>query len=56
MTILVTGGTGGLGSELQQLYPECLRPSRTDLDVTNNNQVIKYFNNIIKNNCFRYDY
>ena len=45
MTILVTGGTGGLGSELRLFYPECLSPTRTDLDITNNNQVIDYFNN-----------
>ena len=45
MTILVTGGTGSLGSELQNSYPECLSPSRDDLDITNNNQVIDYFNN-----------
>ena len=45
MTILVTGGSGGLGSELRLFYPECLSPTRTDLDITNNNQVIDYFNN-----------
>jgi dTDP-4-dehydrorhamnose reductase len=44
MNILVTGGSGSLGSELQHFYPGCLSPTRNDLDVTNKNQVINYFN------------
>ena len=45
MKILVTGGSGGLGSQLQNSYPGCLSPTRNDLDVTNKNQVIDYFDN-----------
>lgn len=32
--ILLTGGTGRLGSELRQLLPEIIAPSRQELDIT----------------------
>ena len=35
MTILVTGGSGSLGSELKKIFPECLSPSSNDLDIRN---------------------
>jgi dTDP-4-dehydrorhamnose reductase len=42
MTILVTGGSGSLGSELQKIFPECLSPSSNDLDITNKQNIENY--------------
>ena len=45
MVILITGGSGSLGSELQNILPESLSPAREDLDITNKKQVLNYFKN-----------
>ena len=45
MTILVTGGSGSLGSELQKIFPDCLSPSSKDLDITNKENIKNYFQN-----------
>ena len=45
MVILITGGSGSLGSELQNILPESLSPTREDLDITNKKQVLNYFKN-----------
>jgi dTDP-4-dehydrorhamnose reductase len=45
MTILITGGTGSLGSELQKIFPDCLCPKRNELDITNQEHVENYFKN-----------
>ena len=45
MVILITGGSGSLGSELQNILPESLSPAREDLDITNKEQVLNYFKN-----------
>ena len=42
MTILVTGGSGSLGSELQKIFPDCLSPSSDDLDITNKQNIENY--------------
>ena len=42
MTILVTGGSGSLGSELQKIFPDCLSPSSNDLDITNKENIENY--------------
>ena len=45
MTILITGGTGSLGSELQKIFPDGLCPKRNELDITNQEHVENYFKN-----------
>jgi dTDP-4-dehydrorhamnose reductase len=40
--ILVTGGSGLLGHELQKLIPEALFPPRDEFDVTNPEQIERY--------------
>jgi len=45
MTILITGGSGSLGSELQNIFPDSLCPTRNNLDITDKKQVIDYFKN-----------
>jgi len=45
MTILVTGGSGSLGSELQKIFPDCLSPSSKDLDITNKESIENYLKN-----------
>ena len=42
MTILVTGGSGSLGSELQKFFPDCLSPSSNDLDIRNKESIKNY--------------
>ena len=42
MTILVTGGSGSLGSELKKIFPECLSPSSNDLDIRNKQNIENY--------------
>ena len=43
MVVLITGGTGSLGIELQKVFPENISPSHKELDITNNGQVKKIF-------------
>jgi dTDP-4-dehydrorhamnose reductase len=45
MTVLITGGSGGLGEELVKLYPDSLAPSHTELDVSDSDKVFEYFRN-----------
>jgi dTDP-4-dehydrorhamnose reductase len=42
-TILITGGSGRLGSELRSLLPHLIAPSRQELDVTDDMQVNAVF-------------
>ncbi len=41
MATLITGGTGGLGSELVKLYPDSIHPSHTELDITDEAAVMQ---------------
>ena len=43
MVVLITGGTGSLGVELQKIFPENISPTHEELDVTNKEQVKKIF-------------
>jgi len=43
MVVLITGGTGSLGVELQKVFPENISPTHEELDVTNKEQVKKIF-------------
>jgi len=45
MNILLTGGNGSLGSELKKILPNCLSPTKRELDITNRNQVFDFFQN-----------
>ena len=40
MNILITGGSGRLGSELQTLLPAIIAPSSKELDITNEESII----------------
>src|SRR3989344_2362366 len=46
--ILITGGSGKLGSELKKIYSDILTPTRNEFDITKKDQVFDY----IKNNKF----
>jgi len=43
MVVLITGGTGSLGVELQKVFLENISPTHEELDVTNKEQVKKIF-------------
>jgi len=43
MVVLITGGTGSLGIELQKVFPGSISPTHEELDVTNKKQVKKIF-------------
>ena len=43
MVVLITGGTGSLGIELQKIFPENISPTHEELDITNKEQVKKIF-------------
>jgi dTDP-4-dehydrorhamnose reductase len=43
MVVLITGGTGSLGIELQKVFPENISPTHEELDITNKEQVKKIF-------------
>ena len=43
MTILITGSTGALGTELKKMFPEALTPNHSELDIINKEQVIDFF-------------
>lgn len=43
MTVLITGGSGGLGKELLKLYPNALAPNHQELDVENKSGLFEYF-------------
>jgi len=40
--IFITGAHGKLGSELSKLYPNALKPTHKELDITNRKQVFEY--------------
>lgn len=41
--MLVTGGSGKLGSELKKIYPDALYPTRDELDMTSVSSLYTYF-------------
>jgi dTDP-4-dehydrorhamnose reductase len=43
MVVLITGGTGSLGIELQKVFPENISPIHEKLDITNKEQIKKIF-------------
>lgn len=45
MSILLTGVTGNLGSELKKILNDCICPTRKELDITNKEQVEAFFKN-----------
>jgi len=45
MVILITGGTGILGKELQTIFPNSLTPSHSILDISNRKNVFDFFKN-----------
>ena len=45
MVTLITGGTGILGKELRNLYPNALCPSHSVLDISNRKMVFDFFKN-----------
>ncbi|KAF6245770.1 sugar nucleotide-binding protein [Nitrosopumilus sp. b2] len=45
MNILLTGGSGNLGTELKKILPNCIAPTKQELDITNRNQVFDFFKN-----------
>ena len=44
MTILITGSTGTLGSELKKIFPDSVSPSHKDFDICDRNQLDTFFN------------
>jgi dTDP-4-dehydrorhamnose reductase len=42
MKVLISGGTGRLGRELVKFFPDCLHPTRAELDITDVRKVSKY--------------
>lgn len=45
MTILITGVTGALGSELKKIFPDSLSPTHNDFDICDLTSVKDFFNN-----------
>ena len=45
MTILITGVTGALGTELKKLFPSSLSPTSHELDITDKKKVIDFIKN-----------
>ena len=43
MKVLITGGHGKLGSEVAKLYPDARVPTHEELDITNVQDVVDYF-------------
>lgn len=43
--MLITGGSGSLGTELKKIFPGSLFPDHKTLDITNKNQVSDFFKN-----------
>ena len=43
MNILLTGGSGNLGTELKKILSNCTSPIKQELDVTNRKQVFDFF-------------
>jgi len=45
LTILITGVTGALGSELKKIFPDSITPPHIDFDICDINSVKDFFNN-----------
>ena len=45
MSILITGGSGALGTELKKIFSDTLTPTHHELDITNKKTVIDYIKN-----------
>jgi len=45
LTILITGSTGALGTELKKLFPSSSSPTRHELDITDTKKVIDFIKN-----------
>lgn len=45
MSILITGGSGALGTELKKTFSDTLTPTHHELDITNKKTVIDYIKN-----------
>jgi dTDP-4-dehydrorhamnose reductase len=45
LTILITGVTGALGSELKKIFPDSLSPTHNDFDICDLTSVKDFFNN-----------
>ncbi len=45
MTILITGGSGALGTELKKIFTDTLTPAHQELDITNKKNVADYILN-----------
>lgn len=43
MVVLITGGTGALGNALQKIFPENISPTHEELDITNKEAVLNFF-------------
>ena len=43
MVVLITGGTGALGNALQKNFPENISPTHEELDITNKEAVLNFF-------------
>ena len=43
MTLLITGGTGSLGCELQKIFPNNVSPNHNELDITNKKELENFF-------------
>ena len=43
MVVLITGGTGSLGSVLQKKFPENISPTHKELDITNKETILNFF-------------
>ena len=43
MAVLITGGSGALGTELKKRYPNALAPTHDELDLKDRNAVFGYF-------------
>lgn len=44
MTVLITGSTGKLGTEVSKLFVDALTPSRNELDISSNESITNYVN------------
>ncbi len=45
MSILITGGSGVLGTELKKIFSDTITPSHQELDITNKKTVMDYIKN-----------
>lgn len=43
MVTLITGGSGALGTELKKIYADALFPTHQELNVSNRNEALNYF-------------